>query len=96
MKATITSVISLPKAAKCQLSKVEADSDLLEEDEEHNDFEAEYEFRCEKMAELKIIKVLAFSHFPSVNKIKAVAVSANGQFQADLTKEKNVFQLSDD
>lgn len=61
--------------------------------EGHADFTAEYQFRCERPAELREIRVTLFEHFPGLERLHAQVASDRGQAGGVLTPTSPLLKL---
>ncbi|HTU62724.1 MAG TPA: DUF2796 domain-containing protein [Polyangiales bacterium] len=72
-------------AARCQIVTTRVTEPDWSASEEHADFEAEYEFRCERPAALKQLEVRLLSQLDEHLKVRAQVASGSGQHGAELT-----------
>lgn len=102
------SILMIASSVGCQISKpanIKVDleeehdhghsheSDHKKEEEKHAEFHITYAFKCNKMATIKQIEVLAFKEFSKMKKIKAQAVTPKGQFSQELTPTSTTLKL---
>lgn len=64
-----------------------------EEGEQHNEFHADYAFKCKNVKAIDAVTVNLFSRFPGMKEVEAKAAMANGQFKEELKPKANVFKL---
>ncbi len=87
-------------AARCRLSEVEVDSEMLEgghghqqHDEEehgemHSEFHVSYRFACGAPEALDSIEVKLFELFPGMERIESQVITDRGQTRAQLTPKR--------
>lgn len=62
--------------------------------ETHSEFHVSYRFHCEKPADLKDLRLTAFTHYASLKEIEAVWVIEQGQGSAELSPRQPVISLT--
>ena len=92
-------VIVLPKNAACELEKVEIESALLDDHDDHgkskqhdnhgdhSEFTAHYHFECAKTGQLSYLDISLFKHFPSTHKLRVQYITSKGQGAANATQK---------
>lgn len=85
-------LVTLPAAAGCQLSKTSADSPLFAKDAKasgHLDVDASMSFTCSKPAALDRLDLSGwFARFPNSHSVEVQAIVASGQQGAELTAQQ--------
>jgi hypothetical protein len=85
-----------PEGADCQLTSVEADTDMAadqheehdhEHQEGHTDFQAHYRFTCGSPAALSHLDVKLFERFPHTEKLNVQLITTRRQGAAVLTAD---------
>jgi len=73
-------LLSLPKAAACELKSVEAQSDMfLGKKAEHSDLDLRMAFTCSHPAELRLIEFPVFKKHTRLKSLKVEMLTSKGQ-----------------
>lgn len=89
-----TKVFEFSPAAKCApQGQPQVTSAITDSKEGHNEFSAKYVFSCEDTSKLTQLKILIFSRFTSLHKLKASAATEQQQTSQDLSPKNSVLKL---